>query len=254
LVAFFLFPTSSRKFLPMSTPTPTNPQSSHPHAPATGDAPVATGPGLEVTLDRFWKKNSGLIIAVCVAILAAIVGKEGYDWYRRGQEAELGREFKEATTPDKLKSFAAAHPDHELAGLANLSLADDAYQSKKYVEAATSYQRAADVLKTGPFAARAQLGVAVSKLQGGQAAEGLEKLKQIANDTAQPAGVRSEAAYHVAMVAAEAGQVDEASKFADLASTVGPQSMWSQMASALRATLPAAAAKADAPAAPAPKS
>jgi hypothetical protein len=80
-------------------------------------------------------------------------------------------------------------------------------------------------------------------------------LKQLANDGSLPTGVRAEAAYHVAVTAADAGQVDEAVKFADLATTVGERSMWGQMSAVLRTTLPAPAPKADAAAvAPAPKS
>ncbi len=236
----------------MSTPTPIDPQSSQPPVPASAETPVAPTPGFEVVLDRFWRKHGRTVMMVCVVILIGIVLKGAFDWYRRSQEAAIGREFKDATSTGKLKSFVAAHSSHELAGLALLALADEAYREKNYGEAATSYQRAFEVLKTGHFAARAALGGAVAKIQAGQAAEGVEKLKQLANDMKHPVGIRAEAAYHAATTLADQGQVEEAAKLADLANSVGGGSMWGQMSAALRASLPVAVAPAPPAATPKP--
>lgn len=221
-----------------------------PNVPAntpTG-ADLTPGPAAEPPFDeklrQFWKKNSKTVYALSVVIILAIIGRGGYDYYQRQQEAGVETEFSAATSPEKLKSFIAEHPKHSLAGVAALSLADAAYANSNYTDAAQNYQHAADILKTGPLAGRARLGSAIAKLNGGNASEGEDALKQLANDNSQLKPVRSEAAFHVATIAQNAGRTDDAIKFAEIATTVDQQGIWAQRAMMLRATLPAPAAPA----------
>jgi len=220
----------------MPTPAPANPNPT----PATPGEPVVA-PSFEQRLHEFWenKKNQNAIFAVCAIVLLVIIGRNGYDFYVDRHERSIGAEYATASTSEKLKSFAAAHPGHQLAGAAKLRLGDEAYLGGNFTQAALEYQAAADVLKTGPFAGRARLGAAMAKLQGGQTAEGENQLKQLAADASQMKSVRAEAAYQLASEASAAGRNDEALKYLDQVMAVEQSGTWAQRAMILRTTLPA---------------
>jgi predicted negative regulator of RcsB-dependent stress response len=189
-------------------------------------------------LRLFWQKNERSVYALCVVVLLAIIARGGYDFYQRQREADIESSYAAATTPEKVKGFIAEHPDHPLAGIGALGLADAAYSAHDYTQAQTEYQRAATILKTGPFAGRAKIGAAVAKLEAGDKAGAEESLKQITNDSTQLKPVRAEAAYHLATIAAAAGRIDDASKDLDLVNAADQSGLWSQRALMLRATLP----------------
>jgi len=217
----------------MSTPVPSN---QHP-TPATS-SDVIVPPSFEEQLHKFWKNYANPIYTLCVIVLVAIIGKGGYDMYVTSQENQVGADYTAASTSEKLKAFAAAHSGHQLAGVAKLRLADEAYVAGNFTQAALDYQAAVDRLKTGPFAGRARLGCAMAKLQAGQTAEGENQLKQLANDDKQMKAVRAEAAYQLASQAAAAGRNDDALKFLDQVMTVEQGGTWAQRAMMLRSTLP----------------
>ncbi len=218
----------------MSTPVPSN----QPPTPATS-SDVIVPPSFEEQLHKFWTNYSRPIYIVCVIVFAAIVAKGGYDMYLNSRENQIGADYAAASTSEKLKTFAAAHSGHQLAGVAKLRLADEAYLAGNYSQAALDYQASVDVLKTGPFASRARLGSAMAKLQAGQTAEGESQLKQLANDDKQLKVVRAEAAYQLASQAAAAGRSDEALKSLDQVMMVDQGGTWAQRAMMLRSTLPA---------------
>jgi hypothetical protein len=202
----------------------------------------------EDKLHLFWKKNRNLVLGFCAVVLLAIVGKGVYDYLARQKELEIEKAYAAATSTEQLKAFSSAHPNHELGGIAQLRVADEAYTAGKSAEAIAGYDKALGVLKTGPLAARAKLGRALAKAQGGKAAEAATELKQIADDANQFKAIRSEAAYHLTSLAVDAGNAADAQKFVDQLNQLDPMGAWAQRATMLRATLPATPV----PAAPAP--
>jgi len=219
----------------MSTPAPINP---NPTPAASGEQIVT--PGFEHKLHDFWARNSKAVYLLCAIVLVAIIAKGGYATYRGWQDEKVGNEYAAASNSEKLKAFATANAGHPLAGVAWLRLADEAYSAGKFAEAAQNYQSAA-ALNDGPFVGRALLGLAISKLQGGQTAEAETLLKQIAADAKQMKGVRAEAAYQLASNASVAGRTDEALKYLDQVTSIEPAGTWAQRAMMLRITLPAPA-------------
>ena len=221
--------------------TPSNPNSA-------GDDRnlVAVDPSMALSFeDRvqfFWEKKRKAIFAVCALILLGILAKGGWDYLARQKQTEIGNAYAAATSNDQLKSFSAAHPDHPLGGIAQLRLADEAYAAGKSADAFAAYDRAISILKTGPLAARAQLGLALAKIQSGKTSEGANELKQMAGDAKQLKAIRSEASYHLTSLAVEAGNAADAQKFADELMKLDPMSAWTQRAIALRSSLPATAA------------
>lgn len=229
----------------MTTPaTPAQP------TPAGDDRNLVTvdatyiAPTLEDKLHRFWKKNGTAVVVLCVLVLIGIVAKGGWDYMAAQKEADVQKDYATATTPEKLKAFAAGHSDHTLGAVAQLRLADDAYAAGKATEAVTGYEQVVALLKTGPLATRARLGAAMAKIATGNTAEGETALKALANDAAQAKGVRVEAAYQLASLAADAGRADDVKKYADLVAQIDPASPWMQRAMTLRSTLPATPAAA----------
>lgn len=224
----------------MTTPaTPSNPR-------PTGDdrnlvAVEATpGASFEDKLHLFWGENRGVVLGICLVAILAVIGKAAWDYMARQREVSLETSYATATTPEKLKTFAAAHSGHPLAGIAQLRMADDAYAAGKASEALAGYEKAVAALKEGPLAARAQLGRTLAKLQIGKNAEATAELQQIANDTKQLKGLRAQAAYHLASLAADAGNGADVQKYSDQLMQIDPQSPWTSRAMSLRASMPVA--------------
>jgi hypothetical protein len=206
---------------------------------------------LTENLQLFWFKYQNAIYAVVVVILLAIIGKGVWDWNKERVETAIGAEYAAAgASTDKLRAFVTAHEGHTLSGVALLRIADEAYSLAKYSDAAVAYDKALTALGSSPFAARARLGVAVSKLLAGNAAEGVTALRQLAEDATAFKGLRAEAASHLVAASVDAGKVEDAKKFCDLLLQIDASGSWAQRALALRATLPEDPAPAT-PAAPA---
>ena len=186
-------------------------------------------PTFEDKLLLFWEKNGKKVILGCVIVLVGIVAKGGWEYFEAQKEADVQKEYA-----------AAANKGHALAGLAQLRIADEAYTAGKSADAISGYEAVIGVLKTGPFATRAQLGLAMSKIAAGQSAEGEAVLKTMAGDVAMLKGVRVEAAYHLASLAADAGRADDVKKYSDQIAQIDPASPWTQRVMALKAALPVA--------------
>lgn len=232
------------------TATPSDPQSAGNESdPVAGEqSPIALT--FEDKLQLFWRRHSALVIAFCVIVAVAIIAYGVWERHEASEEADVQSAYAAATTPEGLKSFADSHPEHTLAGTAYLRLADDAFAAGKTADALANYEKSVKIFKDGPLAARAKLGLAVTKVVGGKAAEGTADLKQLVDDANQFKGIRAEAAYHLASLAAEARNGTEVQKYADLLMQIDPASPWTQRAMVLRADFPSAAPAADAPATP----
>lgn len=211
----------------MATPAPSDPNSQQP----------AAVPAPEHQLHDFWVKNSRNIYVVCGLVMVGILAWGLFNWYKKGEENRIGQAYAAATTTEKLKSFAAQNEGHELAGVAHLRLADEAYAAGNYTQAAASYKTAAETLKSGPLGGRAHIGRAVSTLQGGAASEAETQLKAIAADASQLKAVRAEAYFHLASLAAVAGRNDEANKYLEQLMTVEAAGLWAQRGIGLRMSL-----------------
>jgi hypothetical protein len=224
----------------MTTPaTPSAPKSA-------GDSPklvavdeAYTALTFEDRLRIFWQKNGRTVLALLVVALVAIVAKGGWDYMESNKEHDLQQAYAAATTHDQLQAFAAAHPDHVLAGIARLRIADEAYATGKSADAIAGYEQAIAVLKSGPLTSRAKLGLAMAKLQAGKTADGTAALQQLANDTSEARGTRVEASYQLASLASAAGQPDDVRRYSQQIMQLDPNSPWTQRVFMLQATLPA---------------
>lgn len=209
-------------------------------------------PTFEDKLLIFWEKNGRAVIAVVVVIALAIVARWGFSMFAASREQAVAAEYAAAKDNTALTSFAQAHPAAPLSGVAHLRLADEAYAAGNFAAARSDYEAAAKALVGQPLGERARLGAAVSQLQAGDATGAKSALEALANDTTLSRTLRGEAAFHLAVLARDAGQTADATKWIELVLSAEPSGLWAQRAMQLRSTLPAAPAPAAAPATSSP--
>lgn len=227
-------------------PSDSNPTGKDQNAPGATPLPFT----FEDQLHAFWQKNRMIVLGLCAFVLLAIVGKGVWEHLQEQKRAELAKAYAAAASPAQLRAFANANAGTELAALAEIRIADEAYASGKAAEAVGGYDKAISTLNEGPLAARARVGRALAKLQSGKAAEAESELKQIAGDANQYKAARAEAAHQLAVLAAEAGKWDDMRKYVEQINQIDPTSLWAQRAMVLQAGAPKSAAPA-APAQPA---
>ncbi|MEO5960713.1 MAG: tetratricopeptide repeat protein [Opitutaceae bacterium] len=225
------------------TPSPQKPSADDRNLVAVDENYV--GATFEDKVQRIWVNYRMPLLAGCALVVLAFVAKGGWDYIARQKELDIEKAYVAATTPEQLKTFAAAHANHSLAGIAQLRIADDAYAAGKSADALAGYEQAIAAVKDGPLAARARLGLAMAKIQSGKASDGTADLKQLADDAKRPNAVRAEAHYQLSSLAAEAGDAAEVQKYSEQLMKLDPSSPWTQRALALRATLPAPAPSAE---------
>jgi predicted negative regulator of RcsB-dependent stress response len=205
---------------------------------AGNPAPSASGPsgGLllsEESLHQFWLNNRSYITLLCALLSLVVLAKYGWEYYLSQQEIEVQQAYSAATSVDLLRKFAADHPNHVLAHIAELRLADQAYAAGRIAEARDEYGHVALFIKTGPLAARTQLGLGVSQIQSGETAEGEATLKRLADDKTIYEATRAEAVYQLASAAAAAGRYEDVEKYAAQLMQISPNSPWTERAFAL---------------------
>jgi len=227
----------------MSTPQPNQPSV---NPKSSGDPAATTEIDLpfEEQLRAVWdkKENRTAVFVGCAAVILGILGWYGYRELAAQRENEIESAFSAAVVPARLRAFTQEHKGHPLAGVAYLKLADDAFTAGSYAAAMDDYSQAAAALPGTPFAARALLGKAVCQIRSDKVAEGTAALRQLAEGTAQPKAVRSEAAYHLASLAFDAGNFDDVTKLTDLIMQVDAGGAWAQRAIQLRMQVPVKAA------------
>lgn len=209
-------------------------------------------PTFEDKLLIFWEKNGRTIIVILVIAALAIIARWGFAMFAASRERAVAAEYAAAKDDAALRSFAQAHPTAPLAGVSHLRLADTAYAAANFTAAQADYDAAAKVLTGQILGDRARLGSALAKLQAGDSAGAKAALGTLANDVAFTRSLRGEAGFHLAVLARDAGQPAEATKWIELVLATDPSGLWAQRAMQLRSTLPAPPAPEPQPAAAAP--
>jgi hypothetical protein len=171
-----------------------------------------------------------------------ILVKGAYEVISAQREKGIAADYAAATSDIQLKAFIADNDSHVLGGLAQLRLADQAYTAGSYSDARVAYDKAAGILKKTSFGQRAHLGAAISAVQAGASADGEAALKLLSTDLGLEKIVRAEASYHLASLAATAGNGTEAIRLIEQVTVIDLQGQWAERASLLRATLPQTAA------------
>ena len=217
-----------------------------PQPPAGDDRNLVTvdenylAPSFEDRLQIFWEKHARTLVAIIVIVAVGLIARWGFDLFAERRELAIRADYAEASSTAQLQAFATANPRAPLAGVALLRIGDEAYAAGNYADARLAYETAFPLLGTNPLGARARLGAAISPLQAGDVAAAKTALEAMANDIAFASAMRAEAAYHLAIIARDAGQFEEATRLTGLVLATGPDSLWAQRAMQLRSSLPAA--------------
>ncbi len=224
-----------------SQPTPpskSSPSSDEPKVVSADGTPLPE-PTFEERAQVFWIENKKTILLTCVLVLLVLLAKEFVLYYIDQRERAIAGEFSAAeNNTDKLRAFTAAHADHQLAGLAWLALGDAAFKDGKFAEAETAYGKAVPLTTGSVFVGRARVGQAFSQSVGGDKAKAEASFKAIVADAGLPSATRSEARYHLAVLAIETGRFEDARKSLDEVEATDLSGAWQQRARSLRANLP----------------
>lgn len=238
----------------MSTPQPNQPSAS----PKRPDDPAGTA-DLELPFDEqlraIWdkKENRTTVYTGCIAVALMILGWYGYKAFVAAREHQIEAAYAAAAaaaTPARLRTFAQEYQGRPLAGVAYLRLADEEYAAGNYTAAVEDYDRAAVALPVPAIVARALLGKAISQIRSGNTTEGTAALVKLAEDATRVKAVRTEAAYHVASMAFDAGNFDDVTKFTNLIMQIDAGGVWAQRAMQLQLEVPASATQAAGPVVP----
>jgi hypothetical protein len=219
---------------------PTPAESSSPNSPAVPPA-SAVSPDVDEHLHGFWKKYGQAAGIAALLILGFYLARAAWIYFADQREASVQAEFAGARTPDQLKAFVGAHPDHTLSGLAELQLADQAYAAGQTSSALSGYNDAARLLKDPALSARAAMGAAMVQIQTGQVDAGSAALHKLLDDTKQLPVVRAQAGYQLASLAAAAGKADEVQRLALQLVQIDKDGPWTKNAFNLTVAKPAAA-------------
>ncbi len=218
-----------------SNETPSAPKGGN--ASASADVPASMAPDLEESVRYFWEKNRTSLIGIAVVVLLAILGRHGWDMIKEGQAASAREAYAAADTDAARQTFAGENKGSTLAGAALLEVADNAFKDARYSEAIQGYDAAAAELEGTIFDGRIRLGRAMAQLLSGDVAGGESALRALANDTTAPSAVRSEAAFHLASRAGDAGDIETVNQLATQITAIDPTSNWSQRVTMLQASL-----------------
>lgn len=206
-------------------PTPASPSSPK-------DAEIV--PSTEQRLKQAWERYGGLFYFVCGIVALGILAKGGWEYLNVQKELGIQKEVSGCTTPDSFLSFAAKHPGHALAGVAEETVADNYYASGRYADALKAYASAITDLPEGPVRAHARLGQAMSLDMTGKATEAEADFRQIMDDAAQLKTIRCEAGYHLAGLAVAAGRGADVPKIAEQLMKIDSSSPFAERAFMLR--------------------
>jgi predicted negative regulator of RcsB-dependent stress response len=208
--------------------------------PATPSDPnIAAAPAsFEDRLKASWERNGSMIYLVVGVLAAAVLAKGGLDYYSAQKELTTQQDYAACSASDMLKAFADSHKGHPLAGLAELRVADMAYESGKFGEAATDYSQAIADVPAGPLLSRARLGLAMSQAQSGKLTDAESGLRQILGDTNELKPIRCEAAFHLASLQVSQGRTGEVQRLTDQLMQIDPSSPFAERIMELRSSLP----------------
>jgi hypothetical protein len=198
-------------------------------------------PSTEQRLKQAWERYGGLVYFTCGVVALGILAKGGWEYLNVQKELGIQKEYSECTTPDSYLSFAAKHPGHPLAGVAEETVADNSFSSGKYLDALKAYSSAVTDLPDGPVRAHAKLGQAMALDLTGRSGEAEADFRQIMDDTAQLKTIRCEAGYHLAGIAVAAGRGADVQKIAEQLMKIDSSSAFAERTFMLRPPVTAAA-------------
>ncbi|NDV62391.1 tetratricopeptide repeat protein [Puniceicoccales bacterium CK1056] len=180
------------------------------------DSDLPPDADMEERFNDFWKNNgTGIFGGIAIGALI-VVGIQLFQYFGEKKEASIQEAFAASSSVEEKVAFAGEYPDHQLAALAQLQVADSRYEEQAYGEAADAYAEAAKGFEDPTMASRALLGQGMSLLMGGSLESGRALLEAVALDTTALDQTRGEAAYNLAVTYWEAGDTERVTEITDI--------------------------------------
>lgn len=188
---------------------------------------------LEERFNDFWKKNGAGIFGGIAVGAVAVVGIQLFQYFGEQKESAIREAFQAAQTVEAKEDFIAENPQHQLAALAELQLADARYEAQAFSEAADFYASAAKDFVDPTLSSRALLGQGMSLIMAGELEAGRAVLESVSLDPSALDQTRAEAAYHLAVSYWEEGNLERVEEVTDRIIELD-SSLWTFRATSLR--------------------
>ena len=208
----------------MNTPVPSTPSPSSAAALAgrRGESGWRT-PAIDEPLHGFGRRTAQALIVLCGLVLLFYIGRAGWDYIAGAEGRGHAAGLSPPHDPEQVEGLCRRPPGPLPGGVAELQLADEAYAAGGWRTPPRRLHPGHALLKTGPLAARAQLGLAMAKIQSAVGPRVRRRCSQLADDTHQlrPSGRRPPTS--LASLAASAGRADEVQKLGAQLMQMDPQ-------------------------------
>ncbi len=173
------------------------------------------GGDFEDRLWLFWRHQKNNLLILAGLACAGLIGWQGWKLYQQNVAEKLQSEYQAAEGGPGLQAFAQAHPGTTLGKLAQLEAADAFFKDGKFADAAKAYTDATTIWGTETYGQRARIGLAMSLLQNNDISGAHQQFEALATDTQAVAYYRSEAAFDLAILEAQAGNQKDVGQWID---------------------------------------
>lgn len=187
----------------------------------------------------YWQKNRHLIIGGIVLALIAVLAVAGFRVYQEASHSRMQQAYASAQTEGDLLAFGKQYANRTLGGFALLEVADQAFEDGKFDEARGLYRQAATSLSGSAFGDRALLGAGIAAIKSGDKAAGEDILGDLGRRANALEAVRAEAAYYLALLAADREDFSTARLWIERIEAMQFAGIWGQQAAFLRMSHPA---------------
>ncbi len=152
-------------------------------------------------------------IRLGISLVALVVLYIGVVQYRKFQELNCKKAYRNADTDAKKKAFAYEFAGKPLAGKVALELGDKLYVEGKYVESLKYYDMASQSLVKTPLKGRVYLGKAMCLIQDQKIEQAEKVLKRLIRDPEALGVLRAEAALQALLLAIQKNDPESIQKY-----------------------------------------
>tara|TARA_B100001248_G_scaffold262669_1_gene260618 strand:+ start:10927 stop:11613 length:687 start_codon:yes stop_codon:yes gene_type:complete len=195
-------------------------------------------PSAEERLWLFWDKYGNTLMTLSLVLVGVVLAVQGYMMWEKYEVEQMQIAYQEISSEEDQITFAMTHEDEPLAGMVFLELADKAYNEKDYTAAAKYYEEATEALGDNPLGARAALGRAIVFINEGDLKDAKIILNALLQNKATLNVYRAGATYQLAALAAEEGDVGQATALIHQVESIPFNGIWAYKAEILKKNLP----------------
>lgn len=185
-----------------------------------------------------WNDNKTAIMSGALVVLFAVVGFQVFRWYQEDSVRKMQAAYAAANDEAAKLAFAASHNDKALSGVGLLSIADEKYAADAFTEAATLYSQAADALQGHLAQGRAMIGQGVALIRAEDIEGGKLVLNELAGGKDFLQSYKAEAIYHLASIAVQDKQYDEAKLLISQMETLDYAGIWASQLDGIKRSKP----------------